>query len=102
MWDVRPCSYEGERVSKVLNIHQESMFRWWRRNLKRELYSVLGWSLGLLKWVGFSQCIREVTGEYVWIDGEQDSYLQYIRKLIKKDLEADVYCLEWAMGSPWW
>ena len=39
----------------------------------------------------------------MWHDGEQESYLQDIRKLLKnKDWEAGVDCLGRAMGSSWW
>ena len=53
--------------------------------------------------MGLSQGIREVGGEYVWIEGAWDSYLQYRREIIKnKDGEDGVNCLERAMGSSWW
>ena len=48
--------------------------------------------------MGSSQGIRDVEGEYVWIEGARDSHLQDRRGILKnKDWEADVDCLERAI-----
>ena len=39
----------------------------------RELSQLLRHSLGYWKLVGYSQWIREVAGEYMWIEGSRDS-----------------------------
>ena len=44
-----------------------------------------------------------MAGDYVWIEGACDSYLQEIRELLKNKVwEAGVNYLERAMGSSWW
>ena len=68
MWDMRAWAYEEERESGDLNILWESMLRWWRRKLKREFSQFLRRISGIWKWVGLSQGIREVAGEYVCIE----------------------------------
>ena len=61
------------------------------------------WSSGSWKWVGSSHGVSEVSGEYVWIDGEQDSYIQDRREILKRKYWGDsVNFLERAMGSSWW
>ena len=53
--------------------------------------------------MGSSQGIREVAGDYLWIEGAQDSYLQDKRKLIKnRDWDAGLDCLKRDMGNSWW
>ena len=50
-----------------------------------------------------SQGIREMTGEYVWIQGAQESYLQNRRGVVKNRYwEAGMDFLEWAMVRSWW
>ena len=94
MWDRRAWEYEGERESGALNVLCESMLIWWRRKLTREFYQVLRRILVTWKRVGSSQGFMEVVGEYVWIEGAQDSYLQERREILKnKDWEAGVDCL---------
>ena len=45
--------------------------------------------------VGSSQGIREMTGEYVWIDEARASYLQDKREVLKnKDWKDGFNCLE--------
>ena len=82
MWDRRAWAYEGERDSGVLNVLQESMLRWWRRKLMIEFVQALMRSSGSWKRIGSSQGIREVAGEYVWIEGEWYLYLQDRRELL--------------------
>ena len=44
--------------------------------------------------MGSMQGIRDVEGEYVWIEGSRDSYLQDIRDIIENmDWKAGVDCL---------
>ena len=103
MWDSRSCLYEGDRESEVLNVLRESMLRWRRRKLTIEFSEVLRRSSVSCKWVGSSQRIKDVVGEYVWIEGSHDTYLQYRRYMTKnKDWEASVVFLEQAMGSSCW
>ena len=69
----------------------------------REFDQLLRQRLGTWNKVGYNQGIREVAGEYVWIDSACYSYLQGRRGVLKnKDLEAGVDCLEQVMGSSWW
>ena len=103
MWDRSAWSYEGERESGALNVLQEIMLRWWRQKLTREFSQVLRPSLGSSNRVVSSQGIREVAGEYAWIEGARYSYLQDRREIQNNNYWEDgVDCLERAMGSSWW
>ena len=87
-------AYKGERSREGLNIIRGIMLRLWRRKLTREFSQVLRRILVTRKRVGSSQGVMEVVGEYVWIEGAQDSYLQERREILKnKDWEAGVDCL---------
>ena len=100
MWYKKVWAYEGDKESKALHVLRESMLTWWRRMLTREFAQVIRRSSGSQKHVGSIQRIREVAGEYVWIERSWDSYLQDIREMIKnKYWEAGVDNLEQAMGS---
>ena len=61
IWDGIEWAYGGDRESEALNILWESMLRFWRRKLRRELAQALRRVLGSWKWVGYSQGIREVS-----------------------------------------
>ena len=58
------------RESGALNVLQDSMLIWWRRKLTREFAQVLRRRYGTWEQVGSSKCIKEVEGEYVWIEVE--------------------------------
>ena len=60
IWDRRSWSYEVDMESEALNVLQESMLRWWRRKLTRELSQVIRRNLVSWKRLGYSRGIIEV------------------------------------------
>ena len=68
MWYGREWSYEGKRMSEMLNVLQEMMLIQWRQKLTIEFSQVIRRIFGSWKRVGFSQGIIYVVGEYVHIE----------------------------------